>query len=158
MSKIITIDGVIEVLGNHIIAPGGVRYKFIRFLTADNRVVMLKNIAVGDDMYSYLQPGLRGRFCYYRHGAGADVSFLGDLAISVNFMLGIHTGNRLVVESDRKLIVLIRIINGCFMAFAAVASIIVIGIPWLIVSVISLFTPTPSKEEVYRTLASYKGM
>lgn len=155
MSEIITIDGEIEVLSHYFTAPGGTRYKFIRFHADDGRVLMLKNIGVGDDGYSYLQPGLKGRFCYCSLGLGANSSMVGDLAMGLNFLLGIKANNRIVVESDRKLIFMLKIINACFIPFAILASIFVIGIPWLILSASVLFSITPSKTEVQQVLNSF---
>jgi hypothetical protein len=157
MSEVITIDGELEALGDYIIAPLGIKYRFLRFLTHDNRAIMLRNVGVGDDMHSYLKPGLRGRFCYYSHGTSPHSQILGDLTCSMNFLLGYNSGNRIVVESDKKYMKTNRFLSGTLAIFALLLSIVIIGVPWLISLIISLFTSTPSEEDVYRKLASYTG-
>ncbi len=153
MSKLCIIDGKIEALRQHIVAPVGVSFTFIRFNKSDREDFIFKNVGVATDIYSYLRPGLSGRFCYFKFGMGAGLSFGNDIGWGVNILCGIRTADKTVIETSLGLwMFILRLMGFMWVLLGIVLSIVIIGIPLVLIGLSMLFGSAPSQAEIRSAL------
>src|SRR4029079_18411724 len=116
----------------------GVSYTFVRFVTDDGQVLSKKNVAVDNELNSYLRIGAKGRYCFYP-------------ARQTWVLCGYRDAGRMHVgqPADDPITYLIKSLQLHLIAWG-LASLLCVGIPFLIFTIVRLSVlkaARPSNEE-----------
>lgn len=124
------VSGRVEAVGQHILGGmSGIAYTFVRFKTHDGRLLTKQKVVADNELASYLEAGDDGAYAFVRHPR-------------VEMLCGYAAADRLVVaQADSGPVNAVgakRKMAWIFIALGLLFTPFLIGIPILILGVISL--------------------